>query len=146
MDAVGIEAADGHNLLYLGDADLAAGRGRLIEIAGGLAEHEVAAFVRLPALDNAEIGADAAFEDIVLAIEILDLLALGDLGADAGLGVEAGNSRAAGPHSLGKRPLRTEFDLQLTSQILPLELLILALSLIHISEPTRLLSILYAVF
>ena len=69
MDAVGIEAADRHDLLDLGDADLAAGRRGLVEVAGGLAEHEVAALVGLPALDDAKVGADAALEDIFLAVE-----------------------------------------------------------------------------
>jgi hypothetical protein len=86
----GSRLADRHDLLDLGDADLAAGRGRLVEVARGLAEHEVAALVGLPALDDREVGADAALEDIILAVETLDLLALGDLRADAGLGVEAG--------------------------------------------------------
>jgi hypothetical protein len=47
-------------------------------------------------------------------------------GADAGLGVEAGNARAARAHPLGERALRAEFDLELAGQILPLELLVLA--------------------
>ena len=47
-------------------------------------------------------------------------------GADAGLGVEAGDARAARPHPLGERALRAEFDLELAGQILPLELLVLA--------------------
>ena len=46
--------------------------------------------------------------------------------ADAGLGVEAGNARAARAHPLGERALRAELDLQLAGQILPLELLVLA--------------------
>src|SRR4029453_14115942 len=106
MDAVGVEAADWHDLLHFGDADLARGGGRLVEVARGLAEHEVAALVGLPALDDRKVRADAAFEDVILAVEILDFLALGDLGADAGLGVEARNSRAAGPHPLRERALR----------------------------------------
>src|SRR5689334_18468817 len=109
MDAVGVEAADRHDLLHLRHAHLAAGRGRQVEVARGLAEHEVAALIRLPALDDGEIGADAALEDIFLAIELLDLLTLGDLRTDAGLGVEAGDARATRAHALGQRALRTEF-------------------------------------
>ena len=56
MDAVGIERAHRHNLLDLGDADATAGRGGLVEVARGLAEHEVAAVVGLPALDNRQVG------------------------------------------------------------------------------------------
>src|SRR5205085_5930354 len=126
MDAVGIERADRHDLLDLGDADLAAGGGRQVEVARGLAEHEVAALVRLPSLDDRQIGADAAFEDILLPVEFLDLLALGDLRAEAGLCVESGDARAARAHPLGERPLRTEFNLELTGEELALELLVLA--------------------
>src|SRR5687767_8445776 len=106
MDRVGIERSDRHDLLHLRDADLPAGRGGLIEVAGGLAEDEVARLVRLPALDDAEIGADAPLEDILLAVEALDVLAVGDLRSDAGLGVETGNPGSARPHPLGERALR----------------------------------------
>jgi hypothetical protein len=58
--------------------------------------------------------------------KILHFLALGHQGADAGLGVEAGNARAAGAHPLGQRALRAEFHLQLTRKILALEFLVLA--------------------
>src|SRR3546814_6484447 len=67
MDLIGIEGAHGHDFLDLGDADLARGRHRLVEVARGLAEQQVARLVRLPALDDRQIGADAAFEDIFLA-------------------------------------------------------------------------------
>src|SRR5688572_620993 len=75
MDAIGVEAADRHDLLDLGDADPAAGRRRLVEVARRLAEHEVARLVGLPALDDAEVGADATLEDIILTLEILHFLA-----------------------------------------------------------------------
>src|SRR3546814_9795737 len=87
---------DGDDFLDLGDADLCRGRHRLVEVARGLAEDEVAALVGLPPLDDREVGEDAAFEDIILSVEAIHFLALGDERADAGLGVEAGNARAAG--------------------------------------------------
>src|SRR5438128_9910284 len=99
MDAVRIEHAHRNDLLDLGDADLAAGHGRKIEVAAGLAEDEVAALVRLPALHHTEIGTDAALEDVVLAVECLHFLALGDLSADPRLGVEAGDSRSPCAHT-----------------------------------------------
>jgi hypothetical protein len=104
VDGVRIEASDRHDLLDLGDADPAGGRHRLVEVAGGLAEDEVAALVGLPALDDRQVRADAALEDVGLAVELLMLLALGDLRSDAGLGVEARNARASRPAALGKRP------------------------------------------
>src|SRR3546814_8287905 len=41
-----------------------------------------------------QVGKDAALQDIILSIEILDFLAFGDRGADPGLGIEPGNARA----------------------------------------------------
>src|SRR3546814_4305511 len=96
-----------------------------LEVARGLAEQQVARLVRLPALDDRQIGADAAFEDIFLAVEHLGFLALGDLGADAGLGIETGDTRPARAAALGKRALGTEFDLPFTRKELALELLVL---------------------
>src|SRR3546814_8190265 len=67
VDRVGVEAADGDDFLDLGDADLCRGRHRLVEVARGLAEDEVAALVGLPPLDEREVGEDAAFEEIILS-------------------------------------------------------------------------------
>src|SRR3546814_9370771 len=112
--------------LDLGDADLRGGRHRLVEVTRGLAEDEVAALVGLPPLDDREVGEDAAFEDIILSVEALHFLALGDERADAGLGIEAGDARTARAAAFGERALRAEFDLELARQILPFDLLILA--------------------
>src|SRR3546814_16263799 len=84
-----------------------------LEVARGLAEQQVARLVRLPALDDRQIGAAAAFEDICLAVEHLGFLALGDLGADAGLGIATGDTRPARADALGKRDLGTEINLSL---------------------------------
>src|SRR5205085_118517 len=86
----------------------------------------VAAFVRLPAFDQAQVGDDSALEDIIRAVEILDLLALRYLGPEPRLGVEAGNARAPPAHSLRERALRAKLHLELSGEELPLELLVLA--------------------
>src|SRR3546814_11642380 len=108
VDAVGVEAADGDDFLDLGDADLCRGRHRLVEVARGLAEDEVAALVGLPPLDDGEVGEDAAFADIILSVKILHFLALGNEGADAGLRIEARYARSARTAAFGERALRTE--------------------------------------
>src|SRR3546814_3044171 len=74
---------DGDDFLDLGDADLCRGRHRLVEVARGLAEDEVAALVGLPSLDDRQIGEDAAFEDIILSVEVFHFLALGDERSEA---------------------------------------------------------------
>src|SRR6476619_1490255 len=126
MDAVGIDRADGDDFLDFGNADLARGRGRLVEIACGLAELEVAGLVGAPALDDRQVGADAAFKDVVLPVEVFHFLALRHERADASLGVEARNARATRAHAFRERPLRAKFDLQFARRILPFEFLVLA--------------------
>ena len=78
----------------------------------------------------------------VLAAEALHFLALGDLGADAGPGVEPRNAGAARAHPLGERALGAELDFELAGEILPLELLVLADvgrdHLLHLSRPQQL--------
>src|SRR5690606_37145287 len=126
MNGVGVEAPDGNNLFDLCDADLRRGRHRLVEVAHGLAEDEVPALVCFPALDDRKVCKDAAFEDIVLAVERADFLALGDRSADAGSGVKSRNTRAASAAAFRERTLRAEFDLEFACEILPLEFLVLA--------------------
>ena len=82
--------------------------------------------VALPGLDDGEVADDAALHDVGLAVELAQLLTLGDQRADAGLGEEGRNPGAAGADALGQRPLRVELDLDLAGQILPRELLVLA--------------------
>src|SRR6056297_1814201 len=118
VDGIGIERALGHNLFDLKHAGLAAHGRRRIEVAGGLAEDGIPGLVGLPRLDDRKIGKDAPFENICLAVEILVLLALGHLGSDTCLGVEAGNAGATGAHPLGQGALGVEFDLKLARKIL----------------------------
>jgi hypothetical protein len=106
--------------------DLAGGGHHRVEVAGGLAEHQVAALVGLPRLDDGQVGDEAGLHDVVAAVKIADFLALGDQGADAGGGEEGGDARAARADALGQRALRVELQLQLAGQILALELLVLA--------------------
>ena len=112
--------------LGFGDGDLAAGGGVGIEVAGGAAVDEVAVGVGLPGFDQGEIGADAALEDVGVAVEVLVLLAFGDECADAGAGVEAGDSGAACAHAFGERALGAELDFELAGEELALELGVLA--------------------
>ena len=62
----------------------------------------------------------------MLAVELADLLAFGDQGADAGLGEEGRDAGAAGPQLFSERTLRREFELEFAGQVLALELLVFA--------------------
>ena len=126
MDAVRIKSADRHYFFNLDHAHLAAGCGGQIKIARRLAENKVAALVGFPCFHQRQVRKNSAFKDIFLPAKFFDLFAFGHKGPYARLGVKSGNACAACTHPFGKRPLRAEFNLKLTGQILPLKLFILA--------------------
>ena len=116
MDVVRIDLAGRHQVLDLGHRDLRRRRHHRVEIARGLAIDEIACGIALPGMDHGDVGEQAAFHEVLLAIEFLHFLALGDQGADAGLGEEGGNAGAAGADAFGQRALRVEFQLQLAGE------------------------------
>ncbi|CAK7285883.1 hypothetical protein SGPA1_40143 [Streptomyces misionensis JCM 4497] len=142
MHRVGVDLAGLDELLDLGDRDAPGHRGQRVEVPRGLAEHEVPVPVAPDGPDEGEVGADAALQHVLGAVELADLLgrrskchpavsvvaprqsAVGDLRAHAGRGVEGGDSGPAGAQPLGQRALRNHLDLQLAGQILPRELLV----------------------
>ncbi|MNV64015.1 hypothetical protein D3C71_1566390 [compost metagenome] len=126
MDVVGVQRADGDDLLDLDDRDLAGGGHHRVEVAGRLAEDQIAALVGLPGLDDGQVGDQAGFHHIVAAVEVAHFLAFGDQGADAGGGEEGGDARAACADAFGQGALGVELQLQLAGQILAFELLVLA--------------------
>jgi hypothetical protein len=69
---------------------------RRIEVARREAEEQVALGVGLPGLHQRDVGHQRALHDVGLAVELARLLALGHLGADAGLGEEGRDAGAAG--------------------------------------------------
>ena len=110
----------------LGDADVAAARDHRVEVPRGFSKNEVAGFVALPRFDERDLGVDAGFEDVFLAVENFRLLALGQFGAEAGAGVKTRDARAARAQALGQRALRNELQFEFTGQYLALEFLVLA--------------------
>ena len=105
---------------------LAGGRHHRIEVARGLAVDEVAFGIALPGVHDREVGDEAGLHDVALAVELALFLALGDVGADAGLGEEGRDAGAAGADALGQRALRVELDLELAGEKLLREQLVLA--------------------
>jgi hypothetical protein len=77
-------------------------------------------------LTSATSGHQRAFHHVGLAVELAQFLAVGDDGADAGLGEEGRDAGAAGAQLLGQRALRREVQLEFAGQVLALELLVLA--------------------
>ena len=77
--------------------------------------------------------------DVALAVEFAHFLALGDQGADAGLGEEGRDAGAAGADALGERALRIEFELELAGEVLLGEQLVLAhIGRDHLADLARL--------
>src|SRR5579862_398125 len=112
-DVVGIDLARLDQILDFGHRHLARGRHHRIKIARGLAVNEVAFGIAEISVHDRQIGDDAALHDVALAVELAHVLALGDLGADAGLGEERRDAGAAGADAFGERALRVELDLEL---------------------------------
>ena len=125
-DVIGIDLARRHQMLHLGDGHLAGGRHHRVEVSRGLAVDEIAFVVRLPGVDEGDVGDEAPLHHIVLAIEGAGLLALGDDGAIARLGEEGRDARAARADALGQRALGVELQLQLAREKLLGEELVLA--------------------
>ena len=126
MDVVAVEFARLNQMLDLRDGDARGGRHHRIKIARGLAVDEIALGIALPGVHEREVGDEAGLHDVALAVELALFLALGDVGADAGLGEEGRNAGAARAHALGQRALRVELDLQLAGEELLREQLVLA--------------------
>ncbi len=126
MDVVRIDFTGRDEMLDFGDRHLGGGCHHRIKVARGLAVNEVAGSVALPGVHNREIGNKTGFHDVLLAVELAHFLAFRNQSADAGLGIERGNARAAGADALGQRSLRIEFEFQFTGQVLLCEQLVLA--------------------
>src|SRR6185295_8668972 len=107
VDQVGVERADRDELLDLDDGHLAGLGAQRVEVARGLAEHQVAPAIAAPRLDDREVAADRVLEHAAPAVDLAGLLAVGDLGAVAGRRVERLDPGAAGAQPLGERALRT---------------------------------------
>src|SRR3546814_19553785 len=114
MDAIGIQAAGRHHFLYFGNADFRGSGHGIIEVTSRFAEYEITRFVGFPSLDDRDVGKNPALQYIFLPVEDFHFLALGNLGADSGLGLKYGNSgpTRAAPQSPCSR--RANFKLQST--------------------------------
>jgi hypothetical protein len=121
-----IEGAGRHDLLDFGNGQAASHRDSRVEVARGAAKQQVAAFIRLPGLDQADLRAQCTLHHIDGAIEFARFLALGHQRADTGLGEKGRDAGAAGAQLLGQGALRREFKLEFSGQVLALEFLVLA--------------------
>src|SRR3546814_2438540 len=138
MDAIGIQAAGRHHFLYFGNADFRGSGHGIIEVTSRFAEYEITRFVGFPSLDDRDVGKNPALQYIFLPVEDFHFLALGNLGADSGLGIKSGNSGPTRAVPLSQRSLRAKFHFVFAGQILALELLVLTyIGADHRSEESR---------
>ena len=126
MDEVRINRTARHDFLDLGITDLAAHRGGRIKVSRRLAEDQVAGVIGFPCLDDRQIGKDTFFHDVGLSIEVAVILAFGNHGSDACLGIKTGNARTTGTHPFSQGALRIELKLQLAGQVLAHEFRVFA--------------------
>src|SRR5689334_15461878 len=84
VNHVGLKLSGFDQVLDLGDGDLGGGGHHGVEVAGGLAVHEIAPAVSLPGLDESEVGGESALHEVGAAIELAGFFVFGDHGADAG--------------------------------------------------------------
>src|SRR3546814_11185594 len=74
---------------------------------------------------SSDLGKNPALQYIFLPVEDFHFLALGNLGADSGLGIKSGNSGPTRAAPLSQRSLRAKFHFEFAGQILALEFLVL---------------------
>src|SRR5690606_15085451 len=96
MNVVALDAARVDQVLHFGERGLRRRRHDRVEVARRAPVDEIAGAVTLPGLDEREVRTERALHQVLAAVELADLLALGDERADAGRREEGGNARTAG--------------------------------------------------
>src|SRR5260370_6613056 len=112
MNVIRVVLAELYEFFDFGDNVVGGSRHHGIEVARGLAIDEVAPAIAFPCLDECEITAQAAFENILAAVELAGFFSFGDHGAIARGRVERGNTGATGAEALTQRALGIQFHLQ----------------------------------
>ena len=125
-DVVGVDLPGLDEMFDLRDRDLARGGHHRIEVSRRLPVDEIAFRIGLPRMDDGNIGHKTALHDEGLAVELAQVLALGDDRANAGPGEKGRYARATRADALGQGALRSEFELEFTGQKLLREELVLA--------------------
>jgi len=118
---VRIEFADFDQFLDLDHGDPPGIGAQRVEVAGGFPVDQVAGPVRLPGLDQRQVGGNALFEDIVRVAEARRRLVLRQDRAVGGAGVEGGDAGPAGAQLFRQGALRGQFQFQLAAEKLLLE-------------------------
>src|SRR6266403_800376 len=92
VNLIGVKPAKLDEFFDFGDNVVGGSRHHRIEVARGLSIDEVAPAVTFPCLDEREIAAQPALENILAAVELARFLTFGDHGAVPRGRVERGNA------------------------------------------------------
>src|ERR1700730_1852960 len=126
MDRFGIDVSRRDDVLDLRDRHLAGSGHHRIEVARRLPIDKIAFRVALICVDDRDIGDESALHDIGRAVEVAQLLPIGNDSSNSSPGEKRRDARAACPDSLRQGALRIEFEFEFAGKILPLEKLVLA--------------------
>lgn len=113
-----------HNLIHLGDDEVATGGDLGVEVPGGLLADEVPLEVGLVGLDEADMGPDGPLDEVGPAMDIDLLFSLLDRGPEPDLRQESPETRPPRSKALGEGPLRDPLYLELPAVPLSEDLLI----------------------
>src|SRR5690625_274996 len=126
MNMLRIKLADFDQLFHLDNSDFPGHCDIRVKIACGLAKNQIAAFVSNISFDQRYIRHDGPLHHILTAIKFTCFLALSYHGASTCSSKECRNTRAPCAQTLCKASLRSTLYLYIPSQILTLDLLVLA--------------------
>src|SRR5260370_16564279 len=98
VDLVRGELAEVDELFYFGDHIIGGGGHHGIEVARCFSVDEITPAIAFPGLDESEIAAQSAFEDVVAAVEVARFFSFPHPWALAGRGVKTGNPPPSPPH------------------------------------------------
>ncbi|MNR21058.1 hypothetical protein D3C85_1379350 [compost metagenome] len=112
-----VERAQWHDFAYLRDNQLRrAGHDGVVD-PGAAVIDQVAPAVAAQSLEQGHIALDGMFQDIGLSVDDAGFLALRQSCAGGSPGVEAADTRSAGPYALGQRALGHQIELDLARAI-----------------------------
>src|SRR5919198_5301379 len=123
---VGRNFAHVDEVLDFRNGDLRSHGHHRIEIARGLAEHQVAPVVAFPRLDEGEVGVERPLHYIPAAVELACLFALRNGGAEPSRCVERRDAGPGSADAFGERPLRVQLQFHRARDHHLLEHLVLA--------------------
>src|SRR5437879_12790458 len=126
MDTIRVESAYFDKVFDLGNSDTGSGGHDGIEVPRCLAIDKIAPLIALPCFDEGEIRFQCSLEYVRAAIEFARFLSFSNNGAKTSRRKESFDTRPSRPYPFGERPLRIQFDFDLSFQCLILEQLILS--------------------